>query len=190
MTRPSQERAERDVLDRLLSAESIVPEAFPVKCETPDFIAQIAGRAIGIEVTTYQSGRMVSVSGHGRLPLRRAEAEWDHLQCYSTHFRNEHPYLQKVGVIFWFWGIVPRKKYQEFLLEIQNFLSSRHNELAERFVVYSNYQFSSPLMVRYLTDIAANVHHNAEWDSNRASGGFSRPARRHCRTDSSRQNHR
>jgi hypothetical protein len=177
MTGCSQKQAERSVLERLLSTEGITPEMPPQKGETPDFMMKVSGQSIGVEVTTYQSGKTVAIPGKGRRSRRANEAEWEHLKCLSHSFRTSHPTLKNIGIILWFKNLVPsRNEANDFLVEINDFICAKHNELRQTFTVYSSYQFtSSPLMRKYIRDIGINVHDDAEWDSNMASGGFVDP---------------
>jgi hypothetical protein len=177
MTPRSKEEAERNILERLLLTKGIVPETPPQKGETPDFMVQISSRTIGVEVTTYQSGKTI-IAPDGRRERREVEAEWECLKCFSNSFRDEHPDLKNIGIIFWFKTLVPQEKeYRNFLLEVKNFISSKHNEIGDTLRVYWNYEFTSPspLMEKYLKYIAVNIHENAEWDSDKASGGFIDP---------------
>jgi len=175
MTRCNQKAAEHEVVERLLSALN-VRAGIDHKREKPDIALKMSERTIGVEVTTYASDKN-SVSADRKHPTRRAiEAAWECFESASASFRMEHRDLKDIGVIFWFKRELPHKNSrQQFLLEIKEFVLSKKGELGHEFSVYSGHEFTSPLMAKYVRDIAANIHADVSWDSDKTSGFIERP---------------
>jgi hypothetical protein len=135
MTRPERKNEERRTLDKLLSFLGIRPEEIDDKGETPDFMLQISGRTIGVEVTTYQSGKII-----GRLSKRAIEAAWEYLKDFSNSFKLKYPFLKDIHVYFRFKELVPSKsEANAFLIEIEDFVCAKHSALARTYTIYSNY---------------------------------------------------
>jgi hypothetical protein len=172
MTRPIKKAEEREIVERLLSAIHLNAEIDDT-CEKPDIILEAPDRPkIGVEVTMYASSKVV-----GNVTLRQVEAAWESVEFASREFRNENPILGDVAIIFRFRNVLPEKKeYSTFFQEIRDFVVAKKREITAQFAVYSSYQFTSPLMTKYLTDIAVNLHKSGEWDSNKTSGFVDRPA--------------
>lgn len=169
MTRPNQEKEEREILDELLSATGIRPECGPTKGEQPDFMMQISGLTVGVEVVMYQSGKKVTGG------VRRAvEAEWECFERYSKVFRKEHYVFVDMYVLFRFKNIVPsRRQYEEFCQEILQFVCSKKGEVSAESVVFGVSDFTSPLMRMHLKAIGGLVLKRCErdeWDSNITAG--------------------
>jgi hypothetical protein len=57
MTRSDQKTLERSTLDKILAALDVRLDQEPQPAETPDFFVMIGKRLIGIEITSYDSGR-------------------------------------------------------------------------------------------------------------------------------------
>lgn len=168
MTRSSQKADEREVVERLLSAIGIKAE-IDDKREKPDIALKMPKQTIGIEVTIYASGKASK--------RRTIEAAWECFKSASVSFLKEHHDLKDIWIIFWFKRELPhQREYQKFLLEIKDFIISRQSELGHDFRVYSGHEFTTPLMAKYLRDIAANIHEDADWDSNKTSGFIECPA--------------
>jgi hypothetical protein len=73
MTRLEQKKEERRTLNKLLSFLGITPEKIDDKDPNhpPDFMLQIAGRTIGVEVTTYRSDETVAADSKKHKRSRR-----------------------------------------------------------------------------------------------------------------------
>jgi hypothetical protein len=59
VTRKIQKDAERAALDRILAALALTPDSEPEVGEAPDFIIQLRGQSIGVEITLYSSGEII-----------------------------------------------------------------------------------------------------------------------------------
>lgn len=172
MTRPGKKAAERESVERLLSIIRLNAEIDDT-CEKPDIILKMPDLStIGVEVTMYRSSRSV-----GRFTHRQVEAAWENLESASKPFRSATPAMRDIAIIFRFRNVLPGKnEYDTFFEEIRDFIVPKKTELTAQFTVYSFHQFTSPLMMKYLSDIAVNIHDNGEWDSNTTSGFVDRPA--------------
>jgi hypothetical protein len=89
MTRKVQKTIERQTLDVVLAALGLCPDQEPEAGETPDFMASLAGRRIGVEVTMYTSTDTVD-GDHRR---RQVESEWDKLHAAARAFCSMRPEL-------------------------------------------------------------------------------------------------
>jgi hypothetical protein len=171
-----QKAAEREIAERLQSAIRLTAEID--QSDKPDFILKVpGGRTIGLEVTTYQSGKSVPIGDKGKITQRKVEAAWEHFECASKTFRSKNADLQNIAITFWFNNIIPPKEqYDQLFMEIRNFILLKQKDLSDCFSVYSRYQFTSPLMVKYFRDILVNIHKDGEWNSNKEFGFVNRPA--------------
>ncbi len=102
MTRATQKQGECAVLRELLLAIGVQLEGCPPDGEAPDFIIPICGRAVGVEVTMYQSGK--AVAGFRK---RAVEAEWESLEKSSRTFQTENADLKGIYILFRFNDTVP-----------------------------------------------------------------------------------
>lgn len=172
MTRPIQKQSERDTLRTLFFVLDMPPEISCEDGEAPDFMVQIDDRTIGIEVTMYQSGQIVAATG---IQKRKVESEWERFNCSSRFFREEQPDLRNICILFRFKDSVPpSKERQLFLTEILDFIRLRRSELGPQYLVFSRHQFTSPLMMKYLSDLCLCVCEHADWDSNVTAGFLGR----------------
>ncbi len=172
MTRPRQKQAERRTLDAIFAALGLRPDRAPEEGETPDFIVHLAGRAIGVEVTMYQSGDAVE----GGLPRRAVENEWDVLKNAADAFRAIHPKIRDVSVGLMFSGAVPpRKHHQAFIDEVLAFAKAHESEWTCTRSAYWPRQFPSPLMRGYLRTLYLRHDEYAEWYSSVTAGYVTRP---------------
>jgi len=172
LTRPTKKQDERDILRELLLAIHVVLDGEPVDGETPDFVIRTSGRTVGIELTTYQSGRTVA-----GVQKRAVEAVWDELEDASRKFRTENADLHGICVLFRFDGMVPPKnKHARFLEEIQGFVQSIHHRIGIEYVDFWGPDFTSPLMKQYLQAVVVRKCNRGEWDSNLTAGFVDPPA--------------
>jgi hypothetical protein len=167
MTRPNQKEAEHHTLRLLLSALGMLPNC-AMDSEAPDHIVCLGGQTVGVEVVAYHSGRTVGATGITR---RKVEAEWERFEHSSKKFREQQADLDNVGIVFRFRDVLPNsQERQSFLIEIVDFVRSRQSVFGPEYVVFSRHEFTSPLMLKYLTDIALCVCDRAGWDSNVTAG--------------------
>ncbi len=169
MTRSTQKQKEREILRQLLSATGIRPDSDPLEGEKPDFMIQISGRTVGVEVVMYQSSKRVA-----DFERRAVEAEWERLEDYSRAIRKEHAVFEQMYVLFRFKNLVPpRKEYEEFCQEILRFIRSRQEPVSAEPEVFGISDFTSPLMKKHLKAIGGlvlNLCERDEWDSNITAG--------------------
>jgi hypothetical protein len=157
---------ERDTLDALLSVLGLPADTPCQHDDKPEFIIEINGRTVGIEVTSYQSGQLVV--GKRR---REIEAEWEKFDYSSKRFREENSELKDISIIFRFKDLVPSSKERKsFLVEILTFVRAHRRELGPKYSIFSTHQFTSQFMSRYLTDLCLCVSDSAYWDSNVTAG--------------------
>jgi hypothetical protein len=71
VTRETQKDAERPILDRILAALPLTPDREPEVGEAPDFVIQMRGQSVGVEMTSYRSEDNID----GRVKRRAAESE-------------------------------------------------------------------------------------------------------------------
>ncbi|MGD0232476.1 MAG: hypothetical protein ABSC19_19340, partial [Syntrophorhabdales bacterium] len=122
MTRSTQKQKEREILRQLLSATGIRPDSDPLEGEKPDFMIQISGRTVGVEVVMYQSGGTVVRAGRRAIQRRAVESEWERLETYSKGFQKKHPVLNGIYILLRFNSTVPpQEEYNLFLEEIAEF---------------------------------------------------------------------
>ena len=172
MTRPDQKLSERQTLDAVLAALNLLPDQEPQAGETPDFTVQISGRAVGIEITTYQSGATVD----GGTARRKVESEWDLLQRASETFRDARPELRDINVGLMFSGPVPpRRQHAKFMEEIAAFVRDHAANLTSKESTFWLPSFSTPLMRDHLRTLYLRVDKYAVWHSNIAGGFVARP---------------
>src|SRR5262245_6045699 len=81
---------------------------------TPSPRAWAAGRAVGVEITAFQSG---TTTDDG-VPLCKAEA-WQQFEAASQAFRRARPHLHDLDVgLFFAASMPPRTEYPAFMEEI------------------------------------------------------------------------
>lgn len=174
MTRSNQKQEECEILRVLLRVTGIRPESGPLEGEKPDFMMQISGRTVGVEVVMYQSDKTVACVGRRAFKKRAVESEWERLEEYSKDFRRENADLKGIYILFRFKNTVPpRKEYGAFLEEILQFVRSRQEVVSEEFAEFGMPDFTSPLMKKHLRAIGGLVLRwcgHGEWDSNITAG--------------------
>lgn len=171
MARLDQKQYERRTLRALLSILEVPPDTPCQEGEAPDFMVQINSQAIGIEMTRYQSGQVVGAAGIER---RSVEAEWEKFIRFSKRFCEEQSELKDVSIIFRFKDVVPpARERQLFLTEIFNFVRLHRDAVGFQYAIFSVHQFTSQLMLKYLTDICLCSSETAHLDSNLMAGKLS-----------------
>ena len=153
MTRSTQKQDERGTLDELVAATGVQLESCPMEGEVPDFIIQISGRTVGIEVTMYQSRK--SVAG---IQKRAIEAEWEELERSSRTFQNENIELAGIYILFRFKDSVPpRRERADFFCEILDFVRSNGCGIGGEWADFWCYELTSPLMIKYLKAVGPSA---------------------------------
>src|SRR5262249_57733192 len=114
-----QKDAERPDLNRILAALALTPDSEPEAGETPDFIIQLRGQSVGVEITLYRSGEIID----GTVKRRAAESGWDLLKAAAQEFWSQHDDLRAVNVGVTFKGRVPRRgDHHSFIQEVAAFV--------------------------------------------------------------------
>lgn len=172
MTRSTQKQDERSTLLKLMSAIHIQLESCPMEGEAPDFMIQISGRTVGVEVTMYQSGKTVV-----GVAKRAVEAEWEELETSSRIFQNEHVELTGIYILFRFTDTIPpRRERAKFFCEILEFVRLKGHRIGNEYADFWPHEFTSPLMTKYLKAIVLRRCERSEWDSNITAGFIDCPA--------------
>src|SRR5262245_12098728 len=170
VTRKIQRNAERAALDRILAALALTPDSEPEAGEAPDFIIQLRGQSVGVEITLLSSGEIID--GTVR---RAAESEWGRLKAAAEEFWSQHNDLRAVNVGVMFKGRVPGRADNHAFIEEVAAVVRQH--LAKLRPKKQNFfpSASSPLMCRYLERLILRTHSHAEWYSNFSGGWVARP---------------
>jgi hypothetical protein len=167
MTRLSQKQEEREILLALFSAIGIQPANGFSDGETPDFAMRLSDRVVGVEVTLYRSERAVA-----GIKKRAVESEWESFERASGEFRERHPELKNMYVLFrWKSTVPPEAKRLAFFQEILEFV--RSHAVGSEYSVFSANNFTTPLMLEYLKGIGGIVLKRCQrggWDSNTTAG--------------------
>jgi len=173
MTREAKKTSERRTLDAILLALGTQPDRLPEAGEAPDFMISFTGRAIGVEVTMFQSGATVEGSAANR---RQAEAEWEKLLSAANAYRSAHPELRDINVILGFSGALPpRRQHADFIAEIASFIHSRREQLRPQDTDFFARDFSSPLMRSHLQVLHLRICSYAIWYPSLAAGFVAMP---------------
>jgi hypothetical protein len=174
MTRSVQKEDEHDSLMSLLADIGIRPDADPEAGETPDFLLSVDGALVGVELTKYQSGKVL-----GAVKRRVIEAAWEEFETFASDFRRTHGELKDFNVHFRFKGGVPsRKEHAAFLGEVLVFVSAKQEAIGAEFVEFWIPDFSSILMRRHLKALVVRRRKYGIWESNLSAGFVDRPATR------------
>ena len=174
MTRTSKKQQELDIVLELLHMTGMRLDSEPEESETPDFMVQVAGRAIGIEVTMFQSGDVIKRAGKGALRKRLVESEWERLEACGKVFRKRDAEFRNTYILFRFKSVVPpREEYQNFFDEVLQFLRSTPVPAIDEFKIFGIEDFTGPIMKEYLNPVqglALKRSDCGEWDSNLTAG--------------------
>jgi hypothetical protein len=172
MTRPAQKDEEWSTLCELISAIGVQAESDPIAGEAPDFMIQISGQLVGVEVTMYQSRGIVA-----GIQRRAVEREWEELEESSQAFRDTYSELAGISILFRFGGIVPPKRERAgFFHEILDFIRKNRRKIGNEWADFWQHEFTSPLMIKYLKIIVLIRSEGSGWDSNITAGFIDRPA--------------
>ena len=172
MTRPIQKQNECETLSKLLSTIRVQLDSQPLEGETPDFMFPMSGQMIGVEVTMYQSGRIVA-----GLPKRAIEAEWEKFETSSQIFRRKNTELTNVDILFRFKdAIPPEREHCVFFREVLEFVRRTGCRIGNEYVDFWRGEITSPLMSKYVKDIVLRRCERGQWDSNMTAGFISVPA--------------
>jgi len=171
VTRKIQKDAERPDLDRILAALALTSDSEPEAGEAPDFIIQLRGQSVGVEITLYRSGEII----HGTVKRRAAESGWDLLKAAAQEFWSQHDDLRAVNVGVTFKGRVPRRgDHHSFIQEVAAFVRQHLAKLRaekQNFVPSASF----PLMYQHLERLVLRTGPYAEWYSNLSFGYLPRP---------------
>ena len=171
MTRNIKKEDERRVLERVLAALGETPASEPQAGEAPDFILQLRGQSVGVEMTTYSSEEVIE----GKVKRRAAESEWESLRAAAQHFWNQQTDVRAISVGVMFKGLVPHHgEHQGFVQEVATFVRQHFNELKPEQTDFFP-SSSSPLMHRYLERLFLRTDSHGEWYSNFLGGYVARP---------------
>ncbi len=133
---------------------------------------QLSGQTVGVEVTTYQSGKIVA-----GIPKRAVEAAWEELEISSRTFQKENVELAGMYILFRFQDIVPSKRERAaFFCEILDFVRKNGIGIGDDWASFWRHELASPLMIKYLKDIVLKRGERSEWVSNITAGFVDRPA--------------
>jgi|SRR5262245_37576352 len=170
MTREIQKDAERLVLDSILAALALTPDSKPEVSEAPDFIIQLRGQSIGVEITLQRSGEIID-----GIIRRAVESEWELLKASAETFWRQHNDLRAVNVGVMFKGRVPRRGDRHAFIEEVAAVVRQH--LATLGPKKQNFcpSASFPLMYHYLERLVLRTDPYAEWYSNLSFGYLARP---------------
>ena len=162
---------ERRVLCRVLAALGATPESEPQAGEAPDFILQLHGQSVGVEMTTYHSEEVIE----GNVKRRAAESEWESLRAAAQNFWKQQTDVRAVSVGVMFKGLVPHPgEHQDFVQEVATFVRQHFNELKPEHTKFF-LNSSSPLMYRYLERLVLRTDPYGEWYSSFLVGNVARP---------------
>jgi hypothetical protein len=172
VTRKNQKDAEQLVLDRILAALALTPDSKPEMGEAPDFVIQLCGQSVGVEMTSYRSEDIID----GTVKRRAAESEWDQLKAAAQKFWSQYDDLRNVNVGVMFKEGVPRRR--DHCAFIQEVAAVVRHHLAKLRPEKQNFgpSASSPLMYHYLERLVLRTGPYAEWYSNLSFGYLARPS--------------
>jgi hypothetical protein len=85
VTHNSKKENERRVLSRVLAALRETSKSEPQAREAPDFILQLRGQSVGVEITTYRSEEVIEPN----VKRRSAESEWETLRAAAQNFWSQ-----------------------------------------------------------------------------------------------------
>jgi len=171
VTRNIQKEDERRVLKRVLAALGETSESEPQAGEAPDFILQLRGQSVGVEMTAYPSEEVIE----GKVKRRAAESEWERLKAAAKGFWSQYDDLRNVNVGVMFKGRVPgRRDHRAFIEEVAAVVRQHLGKLRPE---KQNFfpSASSPLMHRYLERLVLRTNRYAEWYSSLSGGYLARP---------------
>ena len=170
MTRDIQKENERRVLCRVLAALGATPESEPQAGEAPDFILQLRGQSVGVEISVYNSEETIDETKR-----RAVESEWERLKAAAEEFWSQQGDLRAVTVGVMFKGRVPgRRDHCAFIQEVAAVVRQQLAKLGPEKQTFSP-SASSPLMHDYLAQLVLRTDSHAEWYSNFSSGWVARP---------------
>lgn len=113
MTRIDQKREEEAIARKLLMAENLAPEQFDCTGERPDILLTIAGRCIGLELTTYKSDQT----------QRASEARWDRLRNKMQHDAEQGSFGNLwINFCFGHKSLPIHSELEEFLSDLKKLL--------------------------------------------------------------------
>jgi hypothetical protein len=171
VTRETQKDAERPVLERILAALALTPDSEPEMGEAPDFVIQLRGQSVGVEMTSYRSEDNID----GRVKRRAAESEWELLKAAAQKFWSQYDDLRAVNVGVMFKERVPRRgDHHAFIEEVAAVVRQHLGQLRpEKQNFFPSASF--PLMYRHLDRLVLRTGPYAEWYSNLSFGYLARP---------------
>jgi hypothetical protein len=138
LTRQSQKETERIVLDKYLSTAKISTQSMTIKQgEKPDFLIQLNGKTIGVEITEF----------HATDQSREFEETWSSLRCWPLF--NNGPENLLITLYFRKRILPSRKEFDRFGKEINSLSSGVFSGETEINIS----QEKHPLSYRYLSKI-------------------------------------
>jgi hypothetical protein len=171
MTRETQKQDESRTLRTILDAIGLRPNSDPEYGEAPDFIIDVAGRRIGIEVTLFNRGTMTQ-----DVPMRAVESEWERLYETAEKARKKSDDFRNLNVGVMFRDKVPpRKEHTHFIKEVFDFARAHRTRLSNRTMEFWPWDFQSPLLRTYLQTLYLRIDPYAQWFSNVTAGWVGRP---------------
>lgn len=167
VTRKTQKDLERFYLESFLDVGGMVTNGIH-EGEPPDFLIEMDGVSVGVEVTEHDS----SAKGARGLPRRAVEEEWKHLVTLLREMRKEYPDLDKVSgwLCFWALDVPPRREHRAFLRELLDFTVSQRNEITRKRSRFSDFGAECPRLRQYLREVhLTEVECYITWDCNHSA---------------------
>jgi hypothetical protein len=153
MTRETQKRDEEQTLRAVLKAIGLSADIEVQYGEAPDFIVEVDGRRIGVEITLFSSG--VTTDG---VPMRAIENEWEQLQQSAETARKNSEEFRNLNVGVMFHGKIPsRKDHPRFIAEVFDFARAHRADLNDGRKRYWRWDFHSPLLKEYLHNLHLRI---------------------------------
>ncbi|MBI3707310.1 MAG: hypothetical protein HY246_06490 [Proteobacteria bacterium] len=165
MTRATQKKTERTILEAYLNARRVSVAMIRPGPEPPDFMIERGQELIGVEVTEYHD-LLPTASGH---PRRVVEATWDALREVVTQYRESHMGLDRLSVILDFHSLKlpPSKKHLTFVRAAAAVISMNGKHISENDFAIAITTEHQAILYEYLRCITVRrIGCYMEWDWN------------------------
>lgn len=149
MTRESQKREEKTVVDHYLDIRGI--QGTLVASERPDFLVTTASGMLGVEVTAYHG----NVGKDGGSKGREVESTWEALLEFAATCRQRFPDVNRLNVWLNFRTrrVPPRTEFEPFCSSVVAFLQRNRERVTSRYLDIRVDEASDGLLARYVSRV-------------------------------------
>lgn len=176
MTTKAQKAEERRVLLSILEMLGVhVAEEDIFETDPPDFVIELCGKKVGVEVRRYHDQRSVAPS---KFPRPMVESAWQRFRTRALELARHRPELRGVDVWLSFYPLeLPRERdWNQIIDEIAHLVTRHRHALRLERTEFSGWETGTPLLQKHVNSVRlADRGRHADWHWNGTSAFIGPP---------------